>query len=143
MVKRMRLLIAAVALTAAAGCASEAGGSPRIDDFRRYQERVGALPTLTGAPASTPRPAGGTIPPGVYLVDADIQPGTYRSTGATQPSYGRGYCMWSRHSTPAGGPMDAIIASDGSYSGQMIVTIEPGDARFLTRGCAPFTLVSK
>ena len=52
------------------------------------------------------------------------------------------YCMWSRYSTVAGGPTDNILASDGSYDGQLIVTIEPGDKRFMTRGCQPWTRIS-
>lgn len=86
------------------------------------------------APALPP----GQIGEGVWLVGTDVAPGTYRSSG---PADG-GYCMWSRHSTAAGGPMDAIISSDGDYDiRQMIVTIEPTDALFRTAGCAPFEKV--
>ena len=69
----------------------------------------------------------------VLLVGTDIAPGTYRTQGAVD-----GYCMCSRHSSASGGSMDDIIASDGARSGQLIVTIEPTDVRFRTRGCAPW-----
>src|SRR5687768_5366489 len=69
----------------------------------------------------------------VLLVGRDIAPGTYRTAGAP----GGGYCFWSRLSSASGQGSD-IIASDGSYGGQLIVTIEPTDVLFKTRGCAPF-----
>lgn len=97
--------------------------------------------TRTAAPATTPpKPAG--INPGVYLVGVDVQPGTYRTDGAAPRRYVDGYCMWSRHDSVGGGPFDGIIASDGSFDGQLIVTIEPGDKRFMTRGCQPWTRIS-
>lgn len=82
-------------------------------------------------------PAAGTITDGVWVVGTDIQPGTYRSPGAPAG----GYCMWSRHSSVAGGPFDAITASDGSKAGQVLVTVQPGDKLFRTHGCAPFTKI--
>ena len=101
--------------------------------------RLGGTASTTATQPSAPvkvSPVAGQIPSGVWLVGVDVQPGTYRSTG----SEGR-YCMWSRHSSHAGGPMDNIIASDGRDSGQMVVTIQPGDALFRTNGCAPFTKI--
>lgn len=86
---------------------------------------------LSASAAATPD---GQIGEGVWLVGSDVEPGTYRSAGATDGDY----CMWSRHSSAAGGIMDDIIASDGDYAGQMVVTIEPGDVLFRTGGCAPF-----
>lgn len=81
----------------------------------------------------------GQIASGVWLVGTDIQPGTYRSPG---PLPGDRYCMWSRHSSLAGGPMDGILASDGGGPGhQMIVTIAASDRLFRTT-CAAFTKVS-
>lgn len=98
-----------------------------------------AAPSRPAATAASNQdlPAG-QIGEGVWLVGSDVQPGTYRSAGAVDG----GYCMWSRRSSAAGGSLDDIIASDGSYDAQqMIVTIEPGDVLFRTRGCAPFTPV--
>lgn len=93
------------------------------------------------APAASPAPAvpAGQIGDGVWLVGSDVAPGTYRSTG---PAEAGGYCMWSRHDTASGGPMDGIIASDGSYdASQMLVTVEVSDVVFRTSGCAPFQRV--
>lgn len=88
--------------------------------------------------AAAPTVPAGQIGPGVWLVGSDVAPGTYRSSGAS----GDRYCMWSRHSSAAGGSMDDILASDGQRgAGQMIVTIQSGDALFRTNGCAPFVKV--
>jgi hypothetical protein len=98
--------------------------------------------------ASTPPPAAtsavpdGQIGPGVYLVGTDVTPGTYRTTGAYPGESTAGYCMWSRHSTADGGPMDNIIASDGSRPGApLIVTIDAADVLFRTDGCEPWAPV--
>lgn len=89
-------------------------------------------------PAAAALPAG-QIGPGEWLVGAQVEPGTYRSTG---PAEAGDYCMWSRKDAAGAGPMQAVIASDGSYDAQqMLVTIEAEDVVFLTRGCAPFELV--
>lgn len=90
-------------------------------------------PTAPSAPAAAP----GTVGDGVWLVGTDVQPGTYRSTGAPPG----GYCMWSRHSSVAGGPFDAITASDGSKTGQVLVTVQSADKLFRTHGCAPFVKI--
>jgi hypothetical protein len=95
--------------------------------------RPAAVPPASSAPAV---PAG-AIGDGVWLVGTDVQPGTYRSDGAS----GGQYCMWSRHSSTAGGPLDNIIASDGSSAGQMVVTIAPGDKLFRTHKCGPFVKI--
>lgn len=94
-----------------------------------------ANPATASAPA--PDPADG-IGDGVWLVGSDVQPGTYRSAGAVDGDY----CMWSRHSSTSGGVIENIIASDGSFAGQMVVTIEPGDKLFRTKGCEPFQKLS-
>ena len=101
------------------------------------QPRASA-PAVSASPvAAAPATPAGSISDGVWIVGSDVQPGTYRSSGAETG----GYCMWSRHSSTAGGPFDAIIASDGSKAGQVLVTIQPGDKLFRTHGCAPFTKV--
>ena len=106
-----------------------------------HQQPAQVAPTAPTAAPSAASPAtaaaAGTIGEGVWIVGSDIQPGTYRSPGAPAG----GYCMWSRHSSVAGGPFDAITASDGSKAGQMLVTVQPGDKLFRTHGCAPFTKV--
>lgn len=96
-----------------------------------------AAPTAA-APSQAALPAG-QIGAGEWLVGSDVAPGTYRSTG---PDEAGGYCMWSRKNVAGGGPLDGIIASDGTYdAGQMLVTIEASDVAFRTRGCTPFAPV--
>ena len=102
---------------------------------------------LVDEPASSPQPARPAAAPvaqdgdpssdDVLFVGSDIAPGTYRTSGSANGDY----CMWSRHSSASGGPMQDIIASDGAYSGQMIVTVERSDVLFRTRGCAPWERV--
>lgn len=94
------------------------------------------------APPATPIP--GQITAGAWRVGADVAPGTYITTGAVPERDGRdGYCMWSRHSSTAGGPMDDIIASDGDYgTQQMLVTINPSDVLFRTDGCNTWEKIS-
>jgi hypothetical protein len=98
-------------------------------------------PSTASSPALTRPATPAGIGPGVYIVGIDIQPGTYRTNGAVPQQYTGGYCMWSRYDNVGGGPTDGILASDGSREGQMVVTIQPGDKRFLTRGCHPWTRV--
>lgn len=103
-----------------------------------HQQPAQVGPTAPSPPsAAAPAAAAGTIGDGVWIVGTDIQPGAYRSTGAPAG----GYCMWSRHSSTAGGPFDAITASDGSKTGPMLVTVQPADKLFRTHGCAPFTKI--
>lgn len=102
------------------------------DQTRAAPQREAAAPTQAALPA-------GQIGAGEWLVGTDVAPGTYRSTG---PDEVGGYCMWSRKNVVGGGPLDGIIASDGTYdAGQMLVTIEASDAVFRTRGCEPFAPV--
>jgi hypothetical protein len=120
-----RLLLAVVLVVGGAAAAFHLGLAGNTE---RPQGQAQAAPTAVP----------GQIADGTWLVGTDVQPGTYRSAGAGPD----GYCMWSRHNTASGGPMDGIIASDGSYDArQMIVTIAPGDKVFRTSGCAPFTKV--
>lgn len=92
-------------------------------------------PTPASAPAVS---AASGIGSGTWIVGTDMQPGTYRSSG---PNDTVGYCMWSRHSVITGDPFEGIVASDGTKSGQMVVTIAPTDKMFITKGCAPFERV--
>lgn len=96
-----------------------------------------SAPSAAAPAAAAPAAAAGTIGDGVWIVGTDIQPGAYRSPGAPAG----GYCMWSRHSSTAGGPFDAITASDGSKTGPMLVTVQSADKLFRTHGCAPFTKI--
>lgn len=112
----------------------------------------GTAPTATG-PAATPPPA--TPPPvttGVsqfptptanpdvrasglagnrtLMVGADIQPGTYRTTG---PAAGQKMCYWARLKGTGG--VSDVIAAD-MVAGPATVTVQPTDKVFQTGGCA-------
>ncbi len=69
---------------------------------------------------------------GTYIVDTDVQPGTYRS-GENDG------CYWARL-RGFSGEIDDIIANDFRDSGQSIVTIKRSDAGFTTSGCGTWTL---
>lgn len=119
------VVVGGVAVLAALGVIGQGAGSSRDTAPSRPAASV---------PAATPA---GQIGSGVWLVGVDVTPGTYRSTGSVD---GR-YCLWSRHDTAAGGPSDGVITSDGSFDGQMLVTIEATDVVFRTNDCAPFVRV--
>ncbi|MGY1697724.1 hypothetical protein ACI780_22740 [Geodermatophilus sp. SYSU D00814] len=69
---------------------------------------------------------------GVYLVNADIQPGTYVSTGSSG-------CYWERLSDLTG-EFEAILANDNP-SGQTYVEILPTDVAFSTDDCGTWSRV--
>ncbi|MGW4717686.1 hypothetical protein [Nocardia sp. NPDC004260] len=94
-------------------------------------------PTSSVRPSPTPPPGPATAITrnGTYLVGADIQPGTWRTTGTS----GSLECFWSRLSALTG-ELDAIIAN-GSSDGPQVVTIKPGDKAFSVQGCSTWTLI--
>lgn len=134
-IRRARLpwVIAGVALAvSAAGCSGASTGTARP------APAPASAPPAAATPAPAPEPAG-QIGPGEWLVGVDVAPGTYRSSGPAEEGE---YCMWSRKDAAGVGPLDNILASDGTYdSEQMLVTIQPDDVVFRTRGCEPFELV--
>lgn len=82
---------------------------------------------VAAAEAAAPQPFGD----GVWLVGADIAPGTYRSL---VPASSRN-CYWARLSGAAG-DFDDILANSNVDSGaQALVTIADGDVAFETAGC--------
>jgi hypothetical protein len=74
-----------------------------------------------------------SIPAGTYIVNTDIQPGTYQAPG------GDG-CYWARLSG-FGGSTDSLIANDNP-TGNTVVTVAPSDKGFQSHGCGTFTLSS-
>lgn len=102
----------------------------------RLDTAADRAPTAPATPAVAAASAG--ITSGTWIVGTDVQPGTYRSDG---PNDAVSYCMWSRHRVVTGDPFEGIIASDGTTSGQTVVTIAPTDKVFITKGCAPFERV--
>ena len=69
---------------------------------------------------------------GTFLVNKDIQSGTYKSSGS-------GSCYWARL-RGTGGQLDDIIANNDG-DGQAVVTIEPSDVAFKSSGCGSWTKV--
>ncbi|MQA13107.1 MAG: hypothetical protein GEV09_02770 [Pseudonocardiaceae bacterium] len=87
------------------------------------------------APEAAPQagaPAEGSIGPGVHVVGTDIEPGSYRTDGPSDPAFP--YCYWARLSDTTG-DFESII-TNGNPQGPATVTIEPGDGAFDTSGCA-------
>ena len=82
-----------------------------------------ATPTDVPTPTPTPEPGYGDR---TWIVGAEITPGTYAAPGSD-------LCYWARLNG-FGGSLDEIIANELG-SGRQIVTIDPGDSGFSTRGC--------
>lgn len=87
------------------------------------------------APVEDAAPAGPStsFSDGTHLVGADIQPGTYRNSGAT------GSCYWARLSG-FGGTVRDIIAN-ANPRGQSFVTIDASDKAFSSKRCGSWELV--
>jgi hypothetical protein len=81
-------------------------------------------------------PPANTITPGVWLINQQIAPGTYRGTAAAG-------CYWARL-RDFGGNVSGIIANDFvSAGGSIVVSISGGDAGFQNDGdCGTWTRVS-
>ncbi|QHC01069.1 hypothetical protein EK0264_12730 [Epidermidibacterium keratini] len=107
--------------------------SPTAETTAAPAPTTTAEPTTTEAPppptTEAPTPSFGA---GTYLVNVDIPPGTYQSSGGST-------CYWERLSGTSG-EFDDIIAND-LPAGQAIVTIEPTDVAFSSTGCGTWTLV--
>jgi hypothetical protein len=74
-----------------------------------------------------------SFPAGTYIVNVDIVPGTYSAPGG-------GGCTWTRLSGFTGTLGDII--SSGFSSGNVVVTIAPGDKGFRSSSCGTFTQTS-
>lgn len=100
---------------------------------------VTAEPVDGGEPAGAepkhkrkPKPAGpAPVGEGVWLVGEDIKPGTYRTTGPSDPAFPN--CYWARLSGTSGEFSDVI--TNGNPPGPAIVTIDASDVAFETNGC--------
>ncbi len=76
------------------------------------------LPVLPEPPAEFPQ----QIPPGMYLVGIDIQPGTYKGQTGTEIEE---TCYWERLRNVLG-EMDSIITNDNA-SGQFYIEVQSSD----------------
>jgi len=74
--------------------------------------------------------AANTIPgDGLFIVGADVQPGTYKSDGGSP-------CYWARLNATGDDIIDNYLGD-----GQTVMTVQGGDGLIETSGCAPFTKV--
>lgn len=72
-----------------------------------------------------------SFPSGTYIVNTDIEPGTYTAPGGDT-------CYWARLSGFEG-TIDDIIANNFSSGGSVTVTIASTDKGFQSSGCGTFT----
>lgn len=125
----------------------------RVTESETVVERMTATETATKRVTMTPPPVTATEtetvevevevevePPaaiadiegdGVWLVGADIESGTYRSTGGND-------CYWARLKNLSGG-LNGIIAN--GLGANQVVTVAPSDAAFETTRCGAWTKV--
>lgn len=72
---------------------------------------------------------------GLFRVDADMPPGTYRSAGPRSAPA----CQWARLVTPL---IDqSPIQETATARDQQVITIRPSDTALLTFGCSPWTRI--
>lgn len=95
------------------------------------------------APA-TAQPGAQVAGNGVFQVGQEIEPGTYRSQGPSNPLIlvlgdvsPISLCSWSLHSTPAA--TDADLTNAGNSLGPALVNIPATAVAFKTQNCQPWT----
>lgn len=89
----------------------------------------------TSAPAAAAAASSGTFGQGTYVVGSDIQPGTYRTTGAT--AQGLTLCQWFRLKDTTG-DTGAFLAS-GNADGPAVVTVKATDGAVEFQGGCVWT----
>lgn len=104
---------------------------------------AGAAAITLAAPA-TAQPNVQVAGNGVFRVGVEIEPGTYRSPGPSNPLIlvlgdvsPISLCSWSLHSTPAA--TDADLTDAGNSLGPALVNIPATAAAFKTQNCQPWT----
>lgn len=101
--------------------------------------------TANAAPARATQQPAASLPPGAipgdgtFLVGTEVQPGTYRSTGAKEGFFE--FCSWTRLRDTTGNSGSTIAFGTANANEPMIVTIQPSDAAFKTSGCEPFVKI--
>jgi len=119
-------------------------------------EPMSAPPVVTSSTANTPRiiatpapsPTGavetrapsptGTIGEGTYIVGVDIEPGTYRSTGAKKGLFE--FCSWRTLAGPSDNS-DIIDIGSANADEPMVVEIGPEVKAFKSSNCEPWQRV--
>ncbi len=98
-------------------------------------ESIPRSPPLATSMATTPVPAPLTaFGDGTFFVGTEIEPGTYKNTGA-------GDCYWERL-RGFGNTLHDIITNNMAGPSQSIVTISPTDKGFSSENCGTWHLIS-
>ena len=96
------------------------------------------------APAATPTPAASmaaSIGNGTFIVGVDIDPGTYRSAGPSNPDVP--FCSYARLRDAGGGILNVDNVLDiQNVQGPGVVTIQTSDGGFFSQGCQPWEKVT-
>jgi hypothetical protein len=85
--------------------------------------------------AVTDDPAAPITEDGLYIVQTDIAPGTWRSSG------GSDFGCYAARLSGFGGTIDEVIANDISTDGGLIINIAATDRGFETSGCGTWEKV--
>jgi hypothetical protein len=128
------LLGLAVLAVLLVGCLAVVGTSPTASPASSIPPAAPFVTEPASPSVDEQAPDGSLAGSGTYLVGSDVEPGTYRSTGAADEG---GICYWARLKD-ADGDLDSIIANDVG-AGSQIVTIKATDGAFSSRGCATWT----
>lgn len=131
-------LLGCLTLTLGAGAAASiglyaltSGGEPGL-----HVAPDGGAPTVKPLGTATPTAKPATKPPaivdGVWLVGAEVKPGTYRSSG-------KDTCYWARLSTTDGEALDGIIAN--GIGPNQTVTVKASDVAFQSQLCGGWVRV--
>jgi hypothetical protein len=117
------------------------GSSPKADI---PTVPAGLVASSTGAPSAAAGPKADIPGDGVFIVPAEIKPGTYRAVVPKPNNGAEGLpsCYWARLKDTAG-DISSIIANDTAAAGQTLtVTIKPTDKAFQTTGCGPWVKIN-
>lgn len=100
---------------------------------------VPSRPAATAAPVAPPAAPAGTLGNGNWIVGTDLQPGTYRSSGA-KPGFIE-LCTWITRAG-VGGNSDIIdIGNTADRGGQQVVQIGGKVKSFESSGCEPWVKI--
>ncbi|MEU0540189.1 hypothetical protein [Nocardia sp. NPDC005978] len=103
---------------------------------------VASALTMTMSGTAAAQPATEIPADGLYLVNVDIQPGTYITEGTPDPAVA---CFWKRlwkvqTETDYNDPNYYIIASDFTRVRNLRIVIKPSDVAFRTDSCGVWRL---
>lgn len=123
----------------AIGVIANLGGGSGTPTSRTVATESAPRPT-TPAPTTPARPVGPqtSFGDGTWIVGADIEPGTYRSTGAQEGVFE--FCSYSRL-RDASSDGDTLSWGTANANEPIVIAIKASDGAFKSAGCATFTKV--